>query len=281
MMSQLKAYPLQIHPNKEQEILIQKTFGCARFVHNHFLELWKEECLKTGKGLSNQACSALLSEMKNEEATCWLKSVDSMALQSSLDNLMDAFSRFYRNKGQHPQFKSKKDVVQSYTTKNLNHCIALTESHLELPKLGLVSYAKSQEPKGSILNATISRNASGEFLVSILCEEDIQELPQAGLTIGTDLGITHTSILSGDSKVGNPHISTYMEKKLKREQRKLSRRASAAKEDGRDLSEAKNYQKQRLKVENLQKKLSNPQNGFLKMVSTEMNQDHDVLCMKD
>uniref|UniRef100_UPI0035E42F18 RNA-guided endonuclease TnpB family protein n=1 Tax=Siminovitchia terrae TaxID=1914933 RepID=UPI0035E42F18 len=130
-----KAYKFRIYPTKEQEIFIAKTIGCSRFVYNHFLHRWNTTYAKTGKGLSYEACSALLPQMKQEEATCWLKEVDSTALQSSLKNLADSFSRFFKKQNHRPKFKSKKNPVQSYTTKNVNNSIELKEKHVKLPKL--------------------------------------------------------------------------------------------------------------------------------------------------
>ena len=157
------AYKFRLYPSKEQETLIAKTIGCSRFVFNHFLNLWNEEYVKTGKGMSYHACSALLPKMKKEEATCWLKEVDSIALHSSLKNLADAFSRFFKKQNNKPQFKSKMNPVQSYTTKNVNNSIELKEKQIKLPKLGWVKFAKSQEPKGRILNATIGKHPSGKY----------------------------------------------------------------------------------------------------------------------
>ena len=91
-----KAYKFRIYPNREQEILIAKTIGCSRFVYNHFLNLWNETYAETGKGLSYHSCSAMLPKMKQDEATNWLKEVDFIALQSSLKNLADAFSRYFK-----------------------------------------------------------------------------------------------------------------------------------------------------------------------------------------
>lgn len=146
-----KAYKYRIYPNKEQEVLITKTIGCSRFIYNHFLNLWNDEYSKTHRGLSYNACSAMLPLMKKNEATQWLKEVDSIALQSSLKHLSDSFSRFFKKQTKRPRFKSKKNPVQSYTTKNVNNSIAINGNRLKLPKLGHVRFAKSQEPKGAYI----------------------------------------------------------------------------------------------------------------------------------
>ena len=94
-MLRYKAYQFRLYPNPEQAVLIAKTIGCSRFVFNHFLDLWNTAYTETGKGLSYNACSAMLPKMKREEETGWLKEVDSIALQSSLQHLADAFTRFF------------------------------------------------------------------------------------------------------------------------------------------------------------------------------------------
>lgn len=137
-----KAYKLRIYPNKEQEILIAKTIGCSRFVFNRFLAQWNNAYKETGKGLTYNACSSQLTQLKKE--LVWLKEVDSIAIQSSLKNLADSYTRFFKNQNQAPRFKSKKNRVQSYTTKHTNGNIAIIGNKIKLPKLGLVRFAKSR-----------------------------------------------------------------------------------------------------------------------------------------
>ncbi|MDT2565793.1 IS200/IS605 family element RNA-guided endonuclease TnpB [Enterococcus avium] len=276
-----KAYKSRIYPNADQEVLIIKTIGCVRFVYNYFLALWNEEYSKNGKGLTYNSCSAMLPQMKKNEATSWLKEVDSIALQSSVKNLSDSFSRFFKKQNRRPQFKSKKNPVQSYTTKNVNKSITIIENIIKLPKLGQVKFAKSRELNGRILNATIRKNPSGKFFVSILCEEEVPELPKTGLEIGIDLGITDFAILSNGQKIDNNRFTSKMEKTLKREQRKLSRRALNAKKAGKELFEAKNYQKQKKKVARLHEKVINQRTDFLNKLSTEIVKNHDSICIED
>ncbi|MDT3498547.1 helix-turn-helix domain-containing protein, partial [Bacillus toyonensis] len=141
-----KAYKFRIYPNQAQTTLINKTIGCSRFVFNHFLSLWDNVYKETGKGLTYGACSAKLPAMKKEFV--WLKEVDSIAIQSSARNLADAYTRFFKKQTSAPRFKSKKNNVQSYTTKQTNENIAIVGKKIKLPKLGLVRFAKSREVKG-------------------------------------------------------------------------------------------------------------------------------------
>ncbi|AMQ66549.1 transposase [Bacillus phage Shbh1] len=248
-----KAYKFRIYPTKEQEILIAKTIGCSRFVFNRFLGQWNDTYKETGKGLTYNSCSAELTQLKKK--LVWLKEVDSIALQSSLKNLADSYTRFFKKQNKAPRFKSKKNKVQSYTTKETNNNITIVDSKIKLPKLGLVRFAKSREVHGRILNATVRRNPSGKYFVSILAEIEVQSLEKTESSIGIDLGITDFAILSDGRKIDNNKFTSKMEKKLKREQRKLSRRALNAKNNDINLLDAKNYQKQKRRVARLHERV--------------------------
>ncbi|MEH7514112.1 IS200/IS605 family element RNA-guided endonuclease TnpB [Gottfriedia acidiceleris] len=273
-----KAYKFRIYPTNEQETLIAKTIGCSRFVFNHFLEQWNDTYKETGKGLTYNSCSAELTKLKKE--LVWLKEVDSIALQSSLKNLEDSYSRFFKKQNNAPRFKSKKNRVQSYTTKETNGNIAVVGNKMKLPKLGLVRFAKSREVHGRVLNATVRRTPSGKYFVSILAEVDVLPLEKAESSIGIDLGITDFAILSDGSKIDNNKFTAKMEKKLKREQRKLSRRATYAKKNGINLLDAKNYQKQKRKVARLHERVLNQRDDFLNKLSTEIIKNHDLICIE-
>ncbi|WP_121615513.1 IS200/IS605 family element RNA-guided endonuclease TnpB [Virgibacillus halodenitrificans] len=274
-----KAYKFRIYPTKEQEILIAKTIGCSRFVFNRFLGQWNDTYKETGKGLTYNSCSSELTKLKSE--LVWLKEVDSFALQSSLKNLADSYTRFFKKQNKAPRFKSKKNNVQSYTTKETNNNIAIVDNSIKLPKLGLVRFAKSREVHGRILNATVRRNPSGKYFVSILAETDVQPLEKTESSIGIDLGITDFAILSDGRRINNNKFTIKIEKKLKREQRKLSRRALNAKNNGINLFDAKNYQKQKRKVARLHERVMNQRNDFLNKLSTEIIKNHDIVCIED
>lgn len=274
-----KAYKFRIYPNKEQEILIVKTIGCSRFVFNYFLGMWNDTYKETGKGLTYNACSAQLPQLKIELE--WLKEVDSIAIQTALKNLADAYKRFFKKQNDKPRFKSKKNNVQSYTTKHTNGNIAIVDNKIKLPQLGFIKFAKSREIDGRIMNATVRRNSSGKYFVSILTEVEIQPLEKADSAIGIDLGTTDFAILSDGHKIDNNKFTSKMEKKLKREQRKLSKRALIAKNKDIHLLDAKNYQKQKRKVARLHERVINQRDDFLNKLSTEIIKNHDIICIED
>ena len=217
-----KAYKFRFYPNKAQRSLIAKTIGCSRFVFNHFLEKWNNTYKETGKGLSYNSCSAELPALKNEFE--WLKEVDSIAVQSSVKYLADAFSRFFKEQNNPPRFKSKRNPVQSYTTKQTNGNIRIVGNKIKLPKLGNVRFAKSAEVNGRILNATVRRTPSGKYFVSVLVETDVQELPKTNSFVGVDVGLKDFAIISDGTCIQNPKYFRTLEEKLAKAQRILSRR---------------------------------------------------------
>ncbi|MEK3934606.1 IS200/IS605 family element RNA-guided endonuclease TnpB [Sporosarcina sp. FSL W7-1349] len=274
-----KAYKFRIYPNKGQEILIAKTIGCSRFVFNHFLDKWSRSYQETGKGLTYNLCSSQLTQLKKE--LVWLKEVDSIALQSSLKNLADSFARFFKKQNKAPRFKSKRNHVQSYTTRHTNGNIAIQGNRIKLPKLGQVRFAKSREVEGRILSATIRRNPSGTYFVSILVEAEVEELPKTGSAVGVDVGVKDFAILSTGQEFGNPKWFRTLEKKLAAAQRVLSRRQQLALKRKCRLDEARNYQKQKRKVARLHEKIANARTDYLHKVSTDLIKNHDVIGMED
>ncbi len=274
-----KAYKFRIYPTKKQEILIAKTFGCSRYVFNRFLAQWNDTYKKTGKGLTYHTCSAELTQLKKD--FIWLKEVDSISLQSSLKNLSDAFDRFFKNQNKTPRFKSKKNKVQSYKTKQTNGNIAIVGNQLKLPKLGLVRFANCRNVEGRILNATVRRNPSGKYFVTIVAEVNVQPLKKTGSSVGVDLGLKDLAILSTGDVFSNPKWFRIREKKLADAQRILSRRQQLAFKRTCKLEEAKNYQKQKRKVARIHEKIMNARTDYLQKISTDIIKNHDVIGIEN
>ena len=274
-----KAYKFRLYPNKAQRTLIAKTIGCSRFIFNHFLAKWNNTYKQTGKGLSYNSCSAELPALKHEFE--WLKEVDSIAIQTSVKHLGEAFSRFFKGQNDLPHFKSKGNPVQSYTTKQTNGNIRIIGDKIKLPKLGNVRFAKSAEVNGRILNATVRCTPSGKYFVSVLVETDVQELPKTNSVVGIDVGIKDFAILSDRKIYNTPNYFRTFEKKLAKAQRILSRRKERAIRQKRALPEAKNYQKQRIKVARIHEKIKNSRTDYLQKISTDVIKNHDIIGIED
>ena len=201
----------------------------------------------------------------------FLKEVDSIALQKSVESLSDSYDRYYKKQNKQPRFKSKKNKIQSYTTKHTNGNIAVIENRMKLPKLGLVRFAKSREVKGRILSVTVRRNSSGKYFVSVATEVEVVELPKTQSAVGVDVGIKDFAILSDGTIYSNPKFFHTLEKKLAKEQRILSRRTIGG----------SNWNKQRMKVACVHEKIGHARKDYLDKISTQIVKSHDIIGMED
>ena len=271
-----KAFKFRLYPNKKQEEQLAKIFGCTRFVYNYYLakriELYKSE----QKLMNYNTCSADLTILKKEKE--WLKEVDKFALQNSLKDLDRAYQNFFREvkKGNNtqgfPKFKSKHNNQHSYRTTFTNNNIEIKENKIKLPKLGLVKFAKSRNIQGRILNCTITKTCSGKYFVSVCCADvEIEKYNNNKNIIGIDLGIKDFAICSNGETITNPKYLSKLEKKLKREQRKLSKKKKGS----------KNRNKQRVKLNIVHEKIANQRNDFLHKTSTRLIKENQIICFED
>lgn len=275
-----RAYKFRLYPNKEQEVLIEKTFGSSRFIYNYFLDMWNSQYELTGKGMSYSSLSKLIPDLKNNNFV-WLKEVDSIAIQSSVKDLSDSFNRFFKKQNGFPKFKRKNTSKKSYTTKMVTNNITIEGNKIKLPKLGFVKFSNSKELNGVIIKATISMNSTNKYFISITCEEDIEKMDNTNSNIGIDLGLSHFATFSNEEKIDNPKVLKSLEKKLAKEQKILSRRYEVAKKNSIKISESKNYQKQKLKVAKIHEKIANQRKDFLHKLSTDIVKNHDIICIED
>lgn len=180
----LQAYRFRIYPTDEQKEAIERNFGCARYVYNHYLEKRRYLYEKDGKKMSRFDCMRDLTLHKLEEP--WLKEADSAALKYAITHLDFAYQNFFRrvkrgeNPG-YPRFKSKKDRHQSYKT----FPRIKGEQSVFLPKIGNVECRISRPIEGRIVSSTVSRTPSDRYFVSLTCESPEKEkLPLTGENIG-------------------------------------------------------------------------------------------------
>lgn len=269
------SYKFRIYPNTEQQTLIQKTFGCCRFVYNHFLAQRIAEYKATGKAPTRFQQDKELTSMKKEIP--WLCEVDATALQFSVQTLDVAYQNFFRRaksgeKPGYPRFKSKKNRRQSYKSKCVGTNIKVVGNYVQLPKLGLVKCRISKEVKGRILAATVSQNPSGKYFVALCCTDvDIEPLHSTGTVIGLDMGLKSFAITSDGVEYPNHKYLTKSHKKLARLQRQLSRKSKGSKRRG----------KARGKVARLQEHVANQRQDTLHKLSTQLVRNYDLIAMED
>lgn len=271
------SYKFRIYPTHAQVGLIQRTFGCCRFVFNHYLALRKETYEQTGETLNYYACAKDLTGLKQQEETLWLKEVDATSLQASLQSLDSAYQNFFRRikqgeKPGYPRFKSKHDHRRSYKSKCVGTNIKVLDKAVQLPKLGLVKCRISKEVKGRILSATVSQNPSGKYFVALCCTDvEMEQFPSTSRVVGLDMGITSFAVDSNDIEYPNPKYLMKSEKRLARLQRQLSRKSKGS----------KNRERARIKVARLHERIANQRNDMLQKLSTQLIRENDVLCLEN
>lgn len=277
MQTVLKGYKYRIYPTKEQEELIQKTFGCSRYVYNYFLNM-KIELYKTEqKSMTYNQCSKMLTQLKKE--IDWLREPDKCSLQNALKDLDNAYQNFFReikkgnsNQG-FPKFKSKKNNKKAYRTSFSNNNIELNfaNNQIKLPKLGWLKCKLHREFTGKILSATIRQVPSGKYFVSLTVECEHEELPKNSNAIGLDLGISNLLITSDGEVEKNNKLTYKYEKKLAKLQRQLAKKQKGS----------NNFHKQRIKVARLYEKITNIRKDNLNKISSRIVKENQFIFSED
>lgn len=263
-----KAYKFRIYPNKEQQILLAKTFGCVRFIYNRMLADKIKYYEETRQKLKNTP-----AQYKKEFE--WLKEVDSLALANAQMNLQTAYNNFFRSpKMGFPKFKSKKSNHKSYTTNCVNGNIKLSDGFLTLPKIGKIKVKQHRVIPSDyqLKSVTVSKTPSGKYYASILFEYEnqIQQI-EPKTFLGLDFSIPELYIDSNGNEPSYPRYYRLAEKKLSREQRKLSKMQKGS----------NNRNKQRIKVAKLHEKVANQRRDFLHKQSRQITNAYDCICIEN
>ena len=262
-------YRFRIYPNKIQQELFAKTFGCVRFVYNRMLAEKKECYEKTGKNLK-------VTPAKYKAEFPWLKEVDSLALCNAQLHLQTAYKNFFRDPSfGFPKFKSKKNPVKSYTTNSVNGNILLKDGKLKLPKAGWIRIRQHRKIRkdACLKGASVCLEADGRYYVSLLyfCEEKPVETRNIRQAVGLDFSMKELYVDSNGKHAGYPHYFRNSEEKLAKAQRKLSH---CRKESNR-------YKKQQKKVARIHTHITHQRKDYLHKVSHEMISENQVIVSEN
>ena len=268
----LKSFKYRLYPNKEQQIQIQKTFGCCRFVYNQTLAYRKELYETEKKTMSKIDCNNFVNQNLKKEYE-WLKEVDKFALTNSVYNMDSAYQKFFKEHAGYPKFKSKKNNRKSYSTNSTNNNIEVDfdNNKIKLPKLKWIKAKVHRQFVGTIKSATISQTPSGKYYVSILADCENFQMKPTGAMVGIDLGIKDLLITSDGDKFENPKTLYKYEKKLAKEQRKLAKKKIGS----------NNRNKQRIKVARLNEKITNIRKDNLHKISHKLIQENQLIVSEN
>ena len=274
-----KAYKFRIYPNEEQRCLINKSFGCARFIYNYYLN----KIIKDGYINANACIKDYVDNLKYEYQ--FLTEIDSIIIRKSLFNLEDSFKRYFNKIADYPKYKSKykrnsyntSAIYRNYNRKKYcNIEVDLENKSIKLPKIKWIScrgYRKLEKIDGKIINATISREPNGKYYVSILYEvpslANYYVIPKS--IVGIDLGVKKLITLSDDTTYDNNKYILKYEKRIKRYQRELARKKK----------KSNNYYKCKKKLAVLYSKLKNARKYYTNYVTKEITDNYDIItCEK-
>jgi putative transposase len=264
----LKSFKYKIKPNEEQIVLLNKHFGSVRFVYNYYLNERKVEYETNKQTLNYYDNANSLTKLKKMEEFKWLKEISSQSLQYSLKCLEGSYNGFFKGRTKFPRFKSKHDrnsfCVPQYTK--------VVDGKLIIPKFkDPIKMIQDRKFKGEIRQCTLSKTPTGEYFVSILVEGDHRKFEKTGKRVGIDLGIKDFVITSDGYKYKNNRYTKTYEKKLKDNQKHLSRKVKGS----------NRYNEQKLKAATIHKKITNSRMDNLHKVSTQLVKKYDTIFLED
>ncbi|WP_415277599.1 RNA-guided endonuclease InsQ/TnpB family protein, partial [Clostridium perfringens] len=298
-----KAYKIEINPTDEQKSKIHRTIGVSRFVYNFYIAYNKEIYEREGKFVSGMDFSKWLNNeyITNNQEMKWIKEVSSKATKQAIMNGDKAFRDFFKKAKGFPRFKKKKNQdVKAYFPKNNKTDWTIERHRVKIPTLGWVRLKEfGYIPINSIVKSgTVSQKAD-RYYVSILVEETDIEISNGNIGmkifnnnnegIGIDLGIKEFAVCSDGIKFKNINKTSTVkkvEKKLKKEQRKLSRKYESLKTRNKNIREGRatsqNIQKQVIKVQKLHQRLRNIRTDYInKTVFSIVKQKPSYITIED
>ena len=263
-----KVFKYRIYPNKSQEEMLSKTFGCVRVIWNANVESFNSYDKETNPD------PKIVSKQDLIDSKPWLGEVSAATLQQKQRDFIE-FSRQFFNKNRkknlnRPRFKNK-DGHQSFRLPSPKFRICGNKIRLE--KIGFVKVVIDRSiPEGSkLISCTVSKDKSGRYFVSILVDTEQVLKQKTGKTVGVDLGIKVLATLSDNTVVGNPHFLRDNQMKLRRLQQYFSRKKKGS----------KRRQKCRLKIARLYQKIADRRSWYLHNLTTMLVNNYDIICIED
>ena len=269
-METKRAYKFRFYPTPEQEQILAKTFGCARFAYNYMLRQRTDAWFQRQEKVGYHETSAMLTALKKQPDFAWLNEVSSVPVQQSLRHLQTAFGNFFARRNKYPAFK-KKDGAQSaeYTTS----AFKWDGRALRIAKMDdalNIRFSRTIPKAAKITTVTISKDRAGRFFVSMLCTDQVHAKTPVTAKVGIDLGLTHFAILSTGEKIAAPNVFRKNEKKLARLQRRLAKKTKGS----------ASRKKAKLKVARLHAKITDTRKDFLHKLSTRLVNENQVIAIE-
>ena len=276
-----RAFEIRLYPTKEQQKLLDMTFGACRFVYNNILSI-RQSYFKDYEFKDKDL--DIMSMLKSFNP--WLNEIGSQALCQSLNDLNKAYKNWFnslakrtKQKSKAPKFKKKSDK-QSYRDgmmkKNIFELLNIETRKITVPKIGKITYRCGYEFEKygitKVCNITLKKSKTNKYYCSICCEcNELEKLKPNNFKIGFDLGLKDFLIDSDGIVIDNPKYFRKLQEKLAKEQRKLSHCVKGS----------NNYNKQKLKVAKIYEKVKNQRKDFQHKISHQLINENQVIVSED
>ena len=264
----LKSFKYRIYPNTYQDVLLNKKFGCVRFIWNHNVEIFNKHNID----LSTQEQPLTSTELRKKFD--WMKEVSAASVQQKENDFKtfknNYFSKIRKKKIGRPSFKNK-NSKQSFRLPNQK--FTLNTHSIRIEKIGKVKLVMDRDvPEGcKFMSVTVSKNKCGQFFASVLVETEIIKKEKTGKSIGLDIGIKTFLSGSDGSTVVNHKFFRKSQAKLAKAQKNLS-----SKKKGSVRSK-----KAKLKVARIHNNIANRRKDFIHKETTKIIDNFDFIGIED
>lgn len=274
-----KALNIELKLTEEQKIQVNKTMGVCRFIYNEYIKYNQEQYRLGNKFVGANGYSKYINNiyLPNNPDKQWIKDVSSKSVKQAMIYGEQAFKRFFKGLSGFPVFKKKgKNELGAYFVKNNKTDFDFYRHKIKIPTLKFVRLKEyGYIPKNAnIKSGTISKVADRYFLSLIIKIEDTVKVTDTGNKgLGVDLGIKDTAICSNGmifKNINKTKRVKKIKKKLKREQRSLSRTIEYSKQNKIKLIDLKNFSKKRLQIQRLFYRLNCIRNDYSNKMVNEM-----------
>ena len=266
-----RAFKYRFYPTAVQADQLARTFGCTRYVCNRALAERSRAWSQEGRRVSYADTSTMLTGWKREAETAWLSEPSKGPLQESLRQLQGAFDKFWRKQSGYPKFKRK---GRSKSATYFSNCFTYRGGQIRLAKQSEpldIRWSRPLPEGATPSQVTVSRNARGQYHISILVEDTIPELDRTDRVVGLDAGITSLYTLSTGEKIPNPRHERRDRERLAKAQRVLARKQKGS----------RNRAKARLKVAKIHGRIADRRRDYLHTLSTRLVRENQVIAIED
>lgn len=267
-----RAYKYRLYPTDQQADLLNRTFGCVRYVYNRALAERHRAWVQDQRRVTFADTCRMLTLWKRDPDLEWLREVSNVALQQGLQHLQRAYVNFWGKRAKYPHFKSKRKSRASatFTASGFSY----RDGRLKLAKCDAPLDVRWSRPlpEGSIPSTvTVSRDPAGRWFVSIMVEATVEPLPISDRVVGLDAGITSLVTLSTGEKVVNPRHERADRARLARAQRILARKVKGS----------ANRAKDRLRVARIHARIGDRRRDHLHKLSTRIIRENQTVIIED